>query len=78
MAFAWSFTIYLEQMFTAELYLWSLKWEQAVHKAQQENKPLPELIDVPRPSILDEVPDLLEKKYFNISHINSNSRFNLR
>lgn len=58
-AFAWSYSIYLEQMFTAELYLWNHKWEKEVAKAQSENKPIPALNDIPRPSILDEVNDLL-------------------
>jgi len=60
-AFAWSYSIYLEQMFTAELYLWNYKWEKAVAKAQQEGKPIPSLKDVPRPSVLDDVPDLIDK-----------------
>lgn len=59
--FAWSYSMYLEQMFTANLYLWHMKWEKEVEKAKQENRPLPSLRDVPRPSILDDVPDLLEK-----------------
>lgn len=58
-AFAWSYSIYLEQMFTAELYLWNYKWEKAVTKAQAEKKPIPALNDIPKPSILDEVNDLL-------------------
>lgn len=58
-AFAWSYSIYLEQMFTAELYLWNYKWEKEVAKAQEENKPIPTLNDIPRPSVLDEVNDLL-------------------
>ena len=35
--FAWSYTIYLEQMFTATLYLWQLKWESEVRKAEAED-----------------------------------------
>jgi hypothetical protein len=58
-SFAWSYSIYLEQMFTAELYLWNYKWEKEVVKAQAENRPIPKLNDIPRPSILDEVNDLL-------------------
>lgn len=59
--FAWSYSMYLEQMFTANLYLWHMKWEKEVEKAKEQGKPLPKLRDVPRPSILDDVPDLLEK-----------------
>lgn len=60
-AFAWSYSIYLEQMFTAELYLWHLKWEKEVVGARRENKTIPSMRDVPRPSILDEVHELVDK-----------------
>ncbi len=60
-AFAWSYSIYLEQMFTAELYLWNHKWEREVAKAQKEGRPIPTLNQVPRPSVLDDVHELLEK-----------------
>jgi hypothetical protein len=46
-------------MFAAKLYLWNLKWEKELVKAQAENKPLPSLNDVPKPSLLNEVSDLL-------------------
>ena len=58
-AFAWSYSIYLEQMFMAELYLWNYKWEKAVAKAQAENRAIPALNDIPKPSVLDEVNDFL-------------------
>lgn len=61
LAFAWSYSIYLEQMFAAELYLWNMKWEKEVTKAQQKNVPAPSLRDVPKPSLLDEVRELVEK-----------------
>lgn len=57
--FAWSFCMYLEQMFTANLYLWHLKWERKVELAKQQNQPLPDFKDVEQPSLLDNVPDLL-------------------
>lgn len=57
--FAWSFCMYLEQMFTASLYLWHLKWEKKVEVAKQQNQPLPDFKDVEQPSLLDNVPDLL-------------------
>jgi len=60
-AFAWSFSVYLEQMFCAELYLWHLKWEKQIEEEKKLGKPLSKLGDVKRPSILDEVPELLEK-----------------
>lgn len=60
-AFGWSYSIYLEQFFTAELYLWNHKWEKEVVKAQQEGRPLPTLSQVSRPSILDDVRELVAK-----------------
>ncbi len=60
-AFAWSYSIYLEQMFTAELYLWNLKWERQIEEEKKVGKPLSKLRDVRRPSVLDEVSELLEK-----------------
>lgn len=60
-AFAWSYSIYLEQMFTAELYLWNMKWEKEVAKAQAEGKPIPSMREVPRPSVLDEVHELIDR-----------------
>lgn len=60
-AFAWSFSIYLEQMFSAELYMWHLKWEKQVEKDRRLGKHLSNLREVKMPSLLDEVPDLLAK-----------------
>ena len=54
-AFAWSYSIYLEQMFAAELYLWNLKWEKQVAKAKNEGLPVPNLSEIPKPSLLDEI-----------------------
>jgi len=44
--FAWSFCMYLEQMFTATLYLVHLKWEEAVNAAKTQGKPSPSFRDV--------------------------------
>lgn len=60
-AFAWSYSIYLEQMFTAELYLWHMKWEKEAKKAQEEGRHIPSMREVQRPSVLDEVHELIEK-----------------
>lgn len=60
-AFGWSYSIYLEQMFTAELYLWNLKWEKQIEEEKRTGKALSKLRDVRRPSVLDETPELLEK-----------------
>lgn len=61
LAFAWSYSIYLEQMFSAELYLWNHKWQKAKHKAQQEGRPAPLLSAVARPTLLDDVRELVEE-----------------
>lgn len=58
-AFAWSYTIYLEQMFTAELYLWQLKWEKEVLKAKESGAVQPRFQDVIKPSITDDISDLV-------------------
>lgn len=60
--FAWSVSIYLEQLFTADLFLWHIEWEQAVAAAAERDEPVPELRDVPRPSLLDDVSSLSERK----------------
>lgn len=54
-AFAWSISILLEQLFTAELYLWDMKWRKACEAAQENGDPEPVLNDVSRPSILDDI-----------------------
>lgn len=68
--FAWSYTMYLEQMFIAELYLWNLKWERAVITAQSQRLPLPSLNDVPAPTLLDGTADLINSSLLiqNIPH----------
>lgn len=58
-AFAWSYSIYLEQMFTAELYLWQLKWKREFRNAETEGRNLPKFHEVERPSIIDDRPDLI-------------------
>ncbi|HOD39396.1 MAG TPA: hypothetical protein PKW98_01410 [Candidatus Wallbacteria bacterium] len=60
-AFAWSYTIYLEQMFVAELYLWHIKWEREFDKLRASGDMRPfSFYDVKRPSLLDDTPDLVE------------------
>lgn len=59
---AWSVSIYLEQLFTADLFLWHLEWEQAVEAAEANGERAPDIRDVPRPSLLDDVASLSERK----------------
>lgn len=58
MGLAWSFSIYLEQMFMAQLYLWHMKWEETVSQAKLRHQPPPEFDDVARPELLAKVPGL--------------------
>jgi hypothetical protein len=55
---AWSFCIYLEQMFMAQLYLWHMKWEESVSQAKLSHQPLPHFSDVARPELLAKTPGL--------------------
>jgi hypothetical protein len=53
---AWSFCLYLEQMFVAQLYLWHMKWERKFEVAQAFRRPLPLFKDIEPPSLLAKVP----------------------
>ena len=62
---AWSYSIYLEQMFAAELYLWQMAYEKEViewTKKYKENVDLdeeyPKFSKIRRPSLIDNIPDL--------------------
>lgn len=57
--FAWSLSILMEQLFTAELYVWHMNWEKASAEAQQTGSAPPKLRDVKRPSLTDGVPDMV-------------------
>jgi hypothetical protein len=53
---AWSFSLYLEQMFVAQLYLWHLKWERKFEVARLMKRPLPAFKDIEPPALLAQVP----------------------
>lgn len=55
---AWSYSIYLEQMFAAELYLWQMSYEKEFKKALKNKSPWPKFEEVRIPSIVDNIPDL--------------------
>jgi hypothetical protein len=55
---AWSFCIYLEQMFVAQLYLWHMKWERKFEVARLIKRPLPAFEDIEPPALLAKIPDL--------------------
>lgn len=58
--FTWSFMIFLEQFFIAELYLWQLKYERACVIAGEQGVPMPSIESIERPSFLDDMPDLMD------------------
>jgi len=60
---AWSFSIYLEQMFTAQLYLWHQKWERKLVVAKFTRRPLPAFEDVEPPALLAKVPNLVGQDF---------------
>jgi len=62
----WSFVVYVEQMFLANLFLWHKKWEVVQQQAIEKGTAIPALLDVPQPSLLDEVPDLLLRTHFKL------------
>ncbi|HVS31103.1 MAG TPA: hypothetical protein VMS98_06585 [Thermoanaerobaculia bacterium] len=54
----WMYSIYLEQMYTAQLYLWHMKWEREVARRQATGRDVPGIEAVKRPSLLDRVYEL--------------------
>jgi hypothetical protein len=61
--FAWSFSIYLEQMYMACLYRWHMKWEGLCKEALSKGQPLPEFNAIQPPVFLKSIPEM--KKYFS-------------
>jgi hypothetical protein len=59
---AWSFCLYLEQMFVAQLYLWHMKWERKFAVAQATKRPLPAFKDIEPPALLANVPGFFGQK----------------
>lgn len=58
MGIAWTLSIYLEQMFMAQMYLWHMAWEQAVAQATANGQPPPPFTSVPQPELLAKTPGL--------------------
>ncbi len=58
----WTVSIYLEQMFVADLFLWHKEYEQAVAAARRRGHERPSMREVPRPTLLDDVASLEERK----------------
>jgi len=58
---AWSFCLYLEQMFVAQLYLWHMKWERKFEVATAFKRPLPQFKDIEPPALLAKVPGFFDR-----------------
>lgn len=54
-AVAATYIIYSEQFFTAQLYLWNYRWRQEVIYAKKNGEKVPDLEDVDKPSLIDDV-----------------------
>ncbi len=61
MGCAWSLSLYLEQMFMAQLYQWHMAWQQAAAKAAVAGQRVPRFDEIPRPEILSKTPGLFEE-----------------
>lgn len=57
-AFAWSYSVYIEVMFCAELYLWHHKWDRINTFAKIKGHPALSLSDITPPRLFDNIPDL--------------------
>ncbi|MFY0605056.1 MAG: hypothetical protein JXQ93_14085 [Flavobacteriaceae bacterium] len=67
--FAWSFTLYVEQLFGAELYLWQMKYEKECNIAKKNNLPIPKFSDIEKPLLLDEIKDLKDIEEFKSKEV---------
>ena len=52
LAFAWSFSLFLEQLFMAELYMWHLRWERECEYERSRGRHAPTLTEVRPPLLL--------------------------
>ena len=57
--FIWSYGILVEQLFSAEIYLWHMTWEKKAKAAQVLGEEVPSILTIRRPSFLDQTQDLL-------------------
>lgn len=60
--FGTSYIIYLEQLFGAELYMWHMRWEESVVGAKASNKPIPNISEITKPTVLDEIYEFAKRK----------------
>ena len=57
-AFSTSVYLYLQQMFTAILYMWNMNWERAYVAAKMSHQEPPTLYDIKKPDLMDNIADL--------------------
>jgi hypothetical protein len=76
--FAWSFTIYVEQLFGAQLFMWQLKYEKAYNKAAKNNLRIPKFSEIEKPQLLDEIYEFkgveLASEDNNVNHYKPKTR----
>ena len=60
-----SFTTLIQQLFSAEIYLWFLKWETTCKNALQEDEVLPNFNEIDRPTFFDQIPNLAVENKFD-------------
>lgn len=66
--FAWSYGILVEQLFTAELYLWYKLYQDQIALAKKNGTTPPSSIGtIKRPSFIDDIPDMVVKENRSIS-----------
>ena len=58
-AFAYSVGRLLQQIYVAQIYLWFTSWEKELEQAAAQGRFIPPLKDFPRPSLLDDVNDMV-------------------
>ncbi|GEM_PF-3930088 len=58
-AFAYSVGRLLQQIYVAQIYLWFTSWEKELEQAAAQGRFIPPLRDFPRPSLLDDVNDMV-------------------
>lgn len=57
-AFSWSLSFLVEQLYVAELYLWHINWEKERKSAILIGKKLPKLKRTKKPSFFDNITSL--------------------
>ncbi|MEE3077741.1 MAG: hypothetical protein VX341_00290 [Bdellovibrionota bacterium] len=59
-SFTWSYYIFIEQIFCAELYLWQKNYLRAVEVSIKIGRHIPEFSEVKKPCLIDEIDDFVD------------------